>query len=64
MPPDTPEHVARLTPEDVARLRDDQRARSSLEIDAIIHVVRPLSANLLATLCFHLAYAAIPERRG
>ena len=58
MPPDTPKPVARLTPEDVARLRDDQRARSSLEIGAIIHVVQPLSADLLATLCFYLTYAA------
>ena len=58
MPPDTPEPVARLTPEDVARLRDDRRARSSLEIGAIIHVVQPLSADLLATLCFYLTYAA------
>ena len=58
MPPDTPEPVARLTPEDVAQLRDDQRARSSLEIGAIVHVVQPLSADLLATLCFYLTYAA------
>ena len=58
MPPDTPEPVARLTPADVARLRDDRRARSSLEIGAIIHVVQPLSADLLATLCFYLTYAA------
>lgn len=58
MPWDTPEPVARLTPEDVARLRDDRRARSSLEIGAIIHVVQPLSADLLATLCFYLTYAA------
>lgn len=58
MPPDKPKPVARLTPEDVARLRDDQRARSSLEIGAIIHVVQPLSADMLATLCFYLTYAA------
>ena len=58
MPPDTPVPVVRPTPEDVARLRDDRRSRTSMEIDAIIHVVQPLSADLLATLCFYLTYAA------
>ena len=53
-----PVPVVRPTPEDVARLRDDRRSRTSMEIDAIIHVVQPLSADLLATLCFYLTYAA------
>lgn len=55
--PRTPDSVVRLTPEDVARLRDDRRARSSLEIGAVIHVVQPLGADLLATLCFYAVFA-------
>lgn len=42
----------------MARLRDDRRARSSLEVRAIVHVVRPLGADLLATLCFYAVFAA------
>ena len=56
--PGTPGTATRFSPEDVARLRDDRRARSSLELGAIVHVVRPLAADLLATLCFYMAFAA------
>ena len=49
---------ARFTPENMTRLRDDRRARSSLEIGAIVHVVRLPAADLLATLCFYAVFAA------
>ena len=55
---DASKTVPRLTPQDVARLRDDRRARWSLEIGAVIHIVQPHAADLLATLCFYAVFVA------
>lgn len=57
MRPQPPGVNRSLSPADVARLRYDVRARSSLEIGAIIHVVRPLAADLFTTICFYMVFA-------
>lgn len=42
----------------ILRLRTDRSAVTRLEIGSIVHVARPLVADLFATFCFYAVYAA------